>query len=136
MAAAIPYRRTFVRLLGFLRPYKWSLAVSVVLAVASQGAQIALVHVTGDVIDDAIKPRDYDALRFFIFLILGMPAGPSARATMTARAPAARAETTSATNVSAALRPKSSNGAASPPSACSASSRPTTPCISRRPAAS
>ena len=32
----VPYRRTFVRLLGFLSPYKGSLAVSIVLAVLSQ----------------------------------------------------------------------------------------------------
>src|SRR4051794_8250862 len=27
------YRATFVRLLGFLRPYRWSMAISVVLAI-------------------------------------------------------------------------------------------------------
>ena len=34
MANSHPNLRTFVRLLGFLRPYRWSLAVSIVLAVA------------------------------------------------------------------------------------------------------
>jgi hypothetical protein len=37
------YRRTFARLLGFLRPYKASLIVSIVLACGSQGAAIALI---------------------------------------------------------------------------------------------
>jgi hypothetical protein len=35
------YRHTFARLLGFLRPYKLSLTVSILLAVLSQGAAIA-----------------------------------------------------------------------------------------------
>ena len=38
---ASPYRRTFVRLLGFLKPYRVSLVVSILLAVGSQAAQIA-----------------------------------------------------------------------------------------------
>ena len=67
---AVPYRRTFVRLLGFLRPYKVSLLVSVVLAVASQGGAIALVRITQSVVDDAIRPRDRDQLRLLIALIL------------------------------------------------------------------
>jgi ATP-binding cassette subfamily B protein len=68
----VPYRRTFVRLLGFLRPYRWSLAVSVVLAVASQGTAIALVWVTKDVIDDAIRPRDERMLWIFIGVVVAL----------------------------------------------------------------
>src|SRR3989442_105627 len=57
--AAVPYRSTFTRLLGFLRPYRTGLVVSIVLAVGSQAAQIALVWVTGrNVIDDALVQRD------------------------------------------------------------------------------
>jgi ATP-binding cassette, subfamily B, bacterial len=57
--SAVPYRQTFVRLLGFLRPYRVGLAVSIVLAVGSQTAQIALVWVTGrDAIDSALIHRD------------------------------------------------------------------------------
>jgi ABC-type multidrug transport system fused ATPase/permease subunit len=57
--AAVPYRRTFVRLLGFLRPYRVGLLVSILLAVGSQAAQIALVWVTGrDVIDGALLQHD------------------------------------------------------------------------------
>jgi ATP-binding cassette, subfamily B, bacterial len=47
-----PYRRTFTRLLGFLRPYRASLIVSTVLAVASQGAAIAILVLTGAVINE------------------------------------------------------------------------------------
>ena len=46
-----PYRRTFVRLLGFLRPYKLSMGISVVLAVASQAAALVIVYLTGNVVD-------------------------------------------------------------------------------------
>jgi ABC-type multidrug transport system fused ATPase/permease subunit len=56
------YRHTFARLLGFLRPYRWSLWVSIVLAVASQAASIGLVLVTGSVIDRAIVPHKRDEL--------------------------------------------------------------------------
>ena len=41
--------RTFARLLGFLRPYKVSLAISVVLAVASQAAGMAILLIDKDV---------------------------------------------------------------------------------------
>jgi ATP-binding cassette subfamily B protein len=48
-------RTTFFRLLGFLKPYRAGLAVSCLLAIGSQAAQIALVWVTGkDVIDEAL----------------------------------------------------------------------------------
>jgi ABC-type multidrug transport system fused ATPase/permease subunit len=53
--SAVPYRTTFARLLGFLRPYRTGLIVSIVLAVGSQAAQILLIWVTGrGVIDDAL----------------------------------------------------------------------------------
>jgi ATP-binding cassette subfamily B protein len=68
----VPYRRTFVRLLGFLRPYRWSLAVSVVLAVGSGLAAIALVWITKDVIDEAIQPRDERMLWIFIAIIVAL----------------------------------------------------------------
>jgi ABC-type multidrug transport system fused ATPase/permease subunit len=68
----VPYRVTFLRLVGFLRPYRLSLAVSVVLAVASQAASIALVRITQSVVDSAIRPRDTAALRLFIALIVAI----------------------------------------------------------------
>jgi ABC-type multidrug transport system fused ATPase/permease subunit len=72
MAEHVPYRRTFVRLLGFLRPYRVSLFVSIVLAIASQAASIALVRLTGSIVDEAIRPRDRDALWFLLALIAGL----------------------------------------------------------------
>ncbi|HZT53673.1 MAG TPA: ABC transporter transmembrane domain-containing protein, partial [Gaiellaceae bacterium] len=57
--SAVPYRRTFARLLSFLRPYRRGLALSVLLAVGSQGAQIALIWLTGrNVIDEALVHHD------------------------------------------------------------------------------
>ena len=72
MAERPTYRRTFARLLGFLRPYKVSLAVSVLLAAASQGAQIGLLVVAGLVIDEAIAPRDREQLWLLIGVIVGL----------------------------------------------------------------
>ena len=69
-----PYRVTFARLLGFLRPYKISLVISTMLAVASQGAQIALVWVTAHAIDDAITPRDASKLWTYVWAIIGLGA--------------------------------------------------------------
>ncbi|MBX5474839.1 MAG: ABC transporter ATP-binding protein [Thermoleophilia bacterium] len=75
----MPYRRTFVRLLGFLRPYRVGLVVSVVLAVASQAAQIALVWVTGrDVIDRALVHRDAHRLWVFVAAIVALGAARAA----------------------------------------------------------
>ena len=67
-----PYRTTFVRLLGFLRPYRVSLVVSIVLAVGSQAAQIALIWVTGRLVDRAIRPRDSHELWIFVWTIVGL----------------------------------------------------------------
>src|ERR671937_901106 len=67
-----PYRHTFARLLGFLSPYKLSLAVSIVLAVASQAAQIALIWVTKHVIDSALVPRDSHKLWLFVWGIVAL----------------------------------------------------------------
>ena len=61
--------RTFVRLLGFLRPYRWSLAASVVLAIGSQAAGMAIPALTGLVIDDAIANRDERELVFLVSLV-------------------------------------------------------------------
>ena len=68
--SAVPYRRTFVRLLGFLRPYRLSLAVSTVLAIASQAAAIAILVLTGLVIDELEGGRDSSRLRLLIGLIV------------------------------------------------------------------
>ena len=84
--SAVPYRATFARLLGFLRPYRTGLVVSVVLAVGSQAAQIALVWVTGrDVIDRALIDRDTHRLWISVIAIVGLGI---ARAVLMARPPA------------------------------------------------
>jgi ATP-binding cassette subfamily B protein len=71
--SAVPYRRTFARLLSFLRPYKRGLAASIVLAVGSQAAQIALIWVTGkDVIDRALKHHDTHTLWLYVAAIAAL----------------------------------------------------------------
>ena len=57
-----PYRRTFARLLGFLRPYRGSLIISSVLAVLSQGGAIAVVLLTGSVVDTLEGDRNRTTL--------------------------------------------------------------------------
>ncbi|HSB39096.1 MAG TPA: ABC transporter ATP-binding protein [Gaiellaceae bacterium] len=66
------YRQTFARLLGFLRPYKLSLIVSILLAVGSQGAAIALVWITKHVIDSALAPHDQSKLWLYVGAILAL----------------------------------------------------------------
>jgi ABC-type multidrug transport system fused ATPase/permease subunit len=66
------YRQTFARLLGFLRPYKLSLIVSIVLAAGSQGAQIALIWITERVIDQALVPHDREKLWVFVAAIVAL----------------------------------------------------------------
>jgi ABC-type multidrug transport system fused ATPase/permease subunit len=69
--AEIPrYRQTFKRLLGFLSPYKASLAVSIVLAIGYQAGGIALVWVTKNVIDNALKPNDSHKLWLYVGAIV------------------------------------------------------------------
>ncbi len=72
MTEPILYRRTFARLLGFLKPYKISLIVSIVLACGSQAAQIALVWVVGGVINKAIVPHDQEQLHVYVWTIVGL----------------------------------------------------------------
>jgi ATP-binding cassette subfamily B protein len=55
MAVTPAYRRTFARLLGFLRPYKWSLAVSIVLAVGTQAAAVVAAFLTGNALERALS---------------------------------------------------------------------------------
>jgi ABC-type multidrug transport system fused ATPase/permease subunit len=66
------HRRTFARLLGFLQPYKVSLIVSIVLAVGSQAAAIALIWVTKNVVDSALTPRDAHKLWVYVWVIVGL----------------------------------------------------------------
>jgi ABC-type multidrug transport system fused ATPase/permease subunit len=66
------HRHTFARLLGFLRPYKLSLTVSILLAVLSQGAAIALVWLTGAVIDKALATHDPQTLWILVGAVLAV----------------------------------------------------------------
>jgi ABC-type multidrug transport system fused ATPase/permease subunit len=71
--SAVPYRRTFARLLSFLRPYRRGLVISIVLAIGSQAAQIALIWVTGrGVIDQALVDHDTTRLWLYVGAIAGL----------------------------------------------------------------
>jgi ABC-type multidrug transport system fused ATPase/permease subunit len=69
-----PHLRIFWRLLTFLRPYLWSLGLSIALAVGSQAASIALIRLTQSVIDDAIRPRDERTLLILVGVIAAVGA--------------------------------------------------------------
>ncbi len=62
---------TLRRLMGFARPYRKALWLSIILALGAQAFELAVPWLTGDVIDDAIQPRDTDKLKFLIGLMLG-----------------------------------------------------------------
>jgi ABC-type multidrug transport system fused ATPase/permease subunit len=66
------YRSTFWRLLGFLKPYKWSLGVSVLLAVGSQAAAVAIAFLTGHALEDALSSADRETIWLFALAILGL----------------------------------------------------------------
>ena len=69
MTQAPRYRTTFVRLLGFLRPYKWSTAISVVLAIGSQAAALIGVYLTGSVAN-ALTKNEHSEIPWLIAAIL------------------------------------------------------------------
>ena len=73
MTQAPRYRTTFVRLLGFLRPYKWSTAISVVLAIGSQAAALIGVYLTGSVAN-ALTKNEHSEIPWLIgaILVLGV----------------------------------------------------------------
>jgi ABC-type multidrug transport system fused ATPase/permease subunit len=68
--SAVPYRRTFIRLLGFLRPYKGSLVVSTILAVLSQAAAIGIVLLVGEAIDGIEEQRGTGTLAWVVAAIM------------------------------------------------------------------
>ena len=65
------YRTTFIRLLGFLRPYKWSMLVSVLLAVGQQAAGLIGVLLTGSVAAALVHGRRSE-LPWLVAAILGL----------------------------------------------------------------
>jgi ABC-type multidrug transport system fused ATPase/permease subunit len=71
--SAVPYRRTFGRLVSFLGPYKRGVVVSIFLAVGSQACQIALIWVTGkNVIDGALESDDTSKLWLYVGVIVAL----------------------------------------------------------------
>jgi ABC-type multidrug transport system fused ATPase/permease subunit len=65
------YRTTFIRLLGFLRPYKWSMVVSILLAVGQQAAGLVGVFLTGSVAS-ALVNNHRSRLPWLVAAILGL----------------------------------------------------------------
>src|SRR5512146_560666 len=63
--------RTFVRLLGFLGPYRLSLAVSVLLAFAAQGGTLSFVWLTGSVVK-AIQSNERHTILVLIGVVLAV----------------------------------------------------------------
>src|SRR5512133_3341393 len=72
MAETPSYRRTFVRLLGFLKPYKWSLIVSVLLAVGSQAAAVGMAFLTGDGLQRAVQSADRREISIVALAVLSL----------------------------------------------------------------
>jgi ABC-type multidrug transport system fused ATPase/permease subunit len=68
MTGDISNRRTFVRLLGFLRPYKLSLGASLLLAFAAQAGTLSFPWLTGSVVG-AIKHGERHSLPLLIGLV-------------------------------------------------------------------
>ena len=68
-APLAPQRRTFLRLIGFLSPYRWSLAASVVLAIGAQVSGLAIPALTGMVIDEALPGENGRRLAVLVGLI-------------------------------------------------------------------
>jgi ATP-binding cassette subfamily B protein len=62
--------RTLTRLTGFLAPYRWALAASVVLAIAAQAAGLAIPWLTGKVVDDALPGGDSRQLALLVGLVV------------------------------------------------------------------
>ncbi len=60
-----------MRLLGYLRPYRVSLAVSVVLAIVTQGGAITIAFLTGDVID-AIRDGERSRMWWLVGAVIGV----------------------------------------------------------------
>src|SRR5919204_3842480 len=71
MAARPAYRRTFVRLLGFLRPYTASMVVSVVLAAGAQAAALAVIFLTKAVVT-AIRHGTRGELRDLVIAVVAV----------------------------------------------------------------
>jgi len=65
------YRTTFIRLLGFLRPYKWSMLVSILLAVGQQASGLIGIFLTGSVAGALVHHGRHE-LPWLVAAILGL----------------------------------------------------------------
>jgi ABC-type multidrug transport system fused ATPase/permease subunit len=72
MPDAPRHRTTFRRLLGFLKPYKWSLVVSSLLAVGSQLAAIAITFLIRAAINGPLTDGSLDGLWLIVVLVLAI----------------------------------------------------------------
>ncbi|MER3409915.1 MAG: ABC transporter ATP-binding protein [Thermoleophilia bacterium] len=72
MADSPPRRTTFFRLLGFLRPYRVSLFVSSLLAVASQLASIAITFLIRETINGPIAHEEAQGLWLLVGLVVAV----------------------------------------------------------------
>jgi ATP-binding cassette, subfamily B, bacterial len=70
-AAAPRYSSTFLRLVGFLRPYKASMVVSIVLAVGSQAAALVAILLTRSVVT-AIRHDELHRLKWLVGLVVAL----------------------------------------------------------------
>jgi ABC-type multidrug transport system fused ATPase/permease subunit len=66
------HRTTFRRLLGFLRPYKWSLVVSSLLAIGSQLAAIAITFLIRAAINGPLTDGSLDGLWLIVALVIAV----------------------------------------------------------------
>jgi ABC-type multidrug transport system fused ATPase/permease subunit len=63
--------RTFLRLLGFLKPYKRSLAISIGLAIGAQAAQLAIPQLIGDAVN-GLRQTSRGQLWMFVGVIVAV----------------------------------------------------------------
>ena len=61
-----------MRLLGFLKPYKWSLVVSILLAVGSQAAAMGMAYLTGTGLGEALTAPEPRELYVIAALVLAV----------------------------------------------------------------
>ena len=65
-----PSLRTLLRLLTFLRPYKWSVIVTAFSALALMACTITLPYLTRRVIDDVLNGQQEDALLPLVLIVI------------------------------------------------------------------
>ena len=68
------YRTTFVRLLGFLRPYTSSMVLSIVLAVATQAAVLGAILLTRSVVS-TLRAHDLHRLPWLVGFVVALGGG-------------------------------------------------------------